>query len=52
MAETQQPDVLKNLIWFLIGLAIIGILLALVIQFTGAVPVGPVAGHPPANPIY
>lgn len=52
MTDAPMPDALTSLVWFLIGLAILGILLALVIQFTGAVPVGPVAGHPPANPIF
>lgn len=52
MTHTPSSDPLKNLVWFMIGLTMLGTIIALVILFTWAVPVGPVAGHPPANPLY
>jgi len=52
MTDTLSSDTLKNLVWFLIGLAILGTILALVLYFMGAGPVEQVALHPPANPAY
>ena len=38
MAEIQQSDVMKNLVWFIIGLAIIGTILALVLYYAVELP--------------
>ena len=39
MSESQQSDILKNLVKFLIYLAIVGIVIALVLYFIGVIPV-------------
>ena len=38
MAEPQQSDALKNLFWFMIRLAILGTILALVLYYTVELP--------------
>lgn len=47
--ETQSSGVMKNLVLFIIGLAILGIILALAIQFTGVLPVEPAILQAPMN---
>jgi len=39
MSEIHSSDAMKNLVWFIIGLAVLGIILALVLNFAGMVPV-------------
>lgn len=39
MSEAQSSDAMKNLVWFVIALAILGIILAFALIFTGVVPV-------------
>jgi hypothetical protein len=51
MSEIQQSDVLKNLIWFMTGLAILGIVVAFTLYFAGVIPVQVAALHPPVNSI-
>ncbi|MCX6688247.1 MAG: hypothetical protein NTZ39_00885 [Methanoregula sp.] len=49
MTETQQPDALKNLVIFIIALAIIGTIIALVWYFAVDLPTLQAALHAPAN---
>jgi heme/copper-type cytochrome/quinol oxidase subunit 2 len=49
MSEAQQPDALKNLIWFIIGLAILGTVIALAIYFAVELPARQAALTAPAN---
>lgn len=50
MTDAQNSDAMKNLLWFITGLAILGILIAVVLYFTHGLPVQPAAGlHPPSN---
>ena len=51
MSEAQQSDVMKNLVRFIVGLAILGILIAAVFYLTGAVPVQQAALSAPLNMI-
>ena len=47
MAEIQQSDVMKNLVWFIIGLAIIGTILALVLYYAVELPAQQAMLHVP-----
>jgi hypothetical protein len=49
MSESQQSDILKDLVKFLIYLAIVGIVIALVLYFMGVIPVQQLALHAPRN---
>ncbi|MCX6688251.1 MAG: hypothetical protein NTZ39_00905 [Methanoregula sp.] len=50
MTETQQSDALKNLVIFIIALAIIGTIIALAWYFAVELPIQQAAGlNPPAN---
>jgi len=48
MAESQQPDALKHLILFMIGLAILGTILALVLYYAIELPAQQAMLHAPA----
>jgi len=47
MAESQQPDALKHLILFMIGLAILGTILALVLYYAVELPAQQALLHVP-----
>ena len=47
MAEPHQPDALRNLVWFMIGLAILGTILALVLYYTVKLPAQQAMLHAP-----
>jgi hypothetical protein len=49
MSEAQQSDAMKNLVIFIIGLAIAGTVIALAWYFAVALPVQPAALHVPTN---
>jgi hypothetical protein len=49
MAEPRQSDALKNLVIFMIALAILGTLIALAWYFTVELPIQQAAILPPAN---
>ncbi|MHB8163239.1 MAG: hypothetical protein ACYDDV_02700 [Methanoregula sp.] len=49
MTESQQSDAMKNLVIFMIGLAIAGTVIALAYYFAVALPVQHAALLPPAN---
>ncbi len=49
MTEAQQSDAMKNLVIFIIGLAIAGTIIALAWYFAVALPVQQAALLPPAN---
>jgi len=48
MAKTPQPDALKQLILFMIGLAVLGTILALVIYYAVELPAQQALLHVPA----
>jgi len=49
MTESQQSDAMKNLVFFMIGLAIAGTVIALAWYFAVVLPVQHAALLPPAN---
>ena len=49
MSEAQPSDAMKKLVWFMIGLAFLGIIMALALYFMGVIPVQTAALHPPVN---
>jgi len=49
MSEAQSSEAIKNLVIFMIGLAIAGTVIALAWYFAIDLPVQHVALHPPAN---
>ncbi len=49
MSEAQSSDAMKNLVIFMIGLAIAGTIIALAWYFAMALPVQHAALLPPAN---
>jgi hypothetical protein len=49
MTESQQSDAMKNLVFFIIGLAIAGTVIALAWYFAVVLPVQHAALLPPAN---
>jgi hypothetical protein len=49
MTESVLTDVLKKLVWFLITRAILGITIALVLNFVGLIPVEQAAFQAPKN---
>jgi len=49
MAESQQPDALKNLVWFMIGLAILGTIIALVLYYAVELPAQQALLHVPVS---
>ena len=49
MSEAQQSDAMKNLVIFILGLAIAGTVIALAWYFAVALPVQHAALLPPAN---
>jgi hypothetical protein len=49
MSEAPSSDVLNNLVWFMTGLAILGIIIALALYFRGVIPVHQAILHPPVN---
>jgi hypothetical protein len=52
MTEAQHSDALKNLVLFIIGLAILGTIIALALYFAVELPAQQaIALHPPANPV-
>jgi hypothetical protein len=51
MTETQQSDYLKNLVVFLVCLAIVGTLIALALYFGMVIPAQQAALHTPLNQI-
>jgi hypothetical protein len=51
MTESQQSDVLKKLVLFIIALAILGAVIALVWNFGVELPIQQAALHTPANTI-
>jgi len=48
MAESLQSDPLKRLVWFMIGLAILGTILALVLYYSVELPAQQALLHLPA----
>ena len=48
MAESQQSNALKNLVWFMIGLAVLGTILALVLYYAVELPAQQALLHAPA----
>jgi|GEM_PF-4304739 len=49
MAEARQSDAMKNLVNILVGLAILGIVIALVVYFIIVLPNQPIMVHLPMN---
>ena len=49
MTEPQQSDALKNLVVFIIALAILGTIIALVWYFAVELPIQQAVPHVPAN---
>jgi hypothetical protein len=49
MSEIQQSDALKKLVWFIIALAILGTIIALVWHFSIELPIQQAALHAPTN---
>nr|WP_321353016.1 hypothetical protein [uncultured Methanoregula sp.] len=49
MSEAIQPDAMKNLVKFLVCLAILGMILALATYFGLILPSQQATVHPPAN---
>jgi hypothetical protein len=49
MSEAQQSDALKNLVLFMIALAILGTIIALAWYFVVDLPIQQAAIHAPAN---
>ena len=49
MSESQQSDALKKLVWFIIALAILGTVVAMLHYFAIDLPIQQVALHAPAN---
>ena len=52
MTEAQQSNVLKNLVIFLIGMAILGTIVALTWYFTVELPIQQAMLHAPNNYFY
>ena len=50
MTEAQQPDALKNFVFFIIGVAILGTIIALAWYFAVVLPVQQLL-HAPSNMI-
>jgi len=48
MAEPHQSDALKKLVWFLVGLAILGTIIALVVYYAVELPAQQALLHAPA----
>ena len=48
MTDTPSSDALKHLIWFMIGLAILGTILALVLYYAVELPAQQALLHAPA----
>jgi archaellum component FlaG (FlaF/FlaG flagellin family) len=49
MSEIQQSDALKKLVWFIIALAILGSVIAMLHYFAIDLPIQQAALHSPAN---
>ena len=49
MSEAQQSDALKKLVWFIIALAILGTVVAMLHYFAIDLPLQQAALHAPAN---
>ena len=49
MTQAPSSDALKNLVLFMVCLAALGIIFALVIYFTGIFPVEPILAPAPLN---
>ena len=49
MSEIQQSDALKKLVWFIIALAILGTVIAMLHYFAIDLPIQQAALHAPAN---
>jgi hypothetical protein len=49
MSEIQQSDALKKLVWFIIALAILAIVLAMLHYFAIDLPIQQAALHAPTN---
>ena len=49
MSEAQQSDALKKLVWFIIALAILGTVVAMLHYFAIDLPIQQAALHAPAN---
>jgi hypothetical protein len=49
MTQVQQSDAMKNLVWFMIGLAILGTIIALAWYFAVDLPLRQALLHAPAN---
>jgi len=49
MTESQSSDALKKLVWFMIGMAILGTIIALAMYFAVELPIQQAALHAPAN---
>jgi len=48
MADTPTSDTIRNLVWFMIGLAILGTILALVLYYSVELPAQQALLHLPA----
>lgn len=49
MSEIQQSDALKKLVWFIIALAILGTVIAMLHYFAIDLPIQQAALHAPVN---